>query len=68
MSTNKRDSEMNEVPKKRVIRLDDLDGPDDVVGGSQGKLLFGEEAAPQKSPFGDVFKPNNGGGGASGKS
>ncbi len=67
MSTNKQDNEIKNGPKKRVIRLDDLDSLDDVVGGSQGKLLFGEEAAPQKSPFEGVFKPNNGRGGASGK-
>ena len=66
MSTHRRNNKMQDAPKKRVIRLDDLDTPDDVVGGSRGKLLFGEEAAPQKSPFEDLFKPNNGRGGASG--
>tara|TARA_R110002096_G_scaffold21855_1_gene70836 strand:+ start:428 stop:634 length:207 start_codon:yes stop_codon:yes gene_type:complete len=66
MSTNKQNPEKQIAPKKRVIRLDDLDSPEDVVGGSGGKILFGEDAAPQKSPFEDLFKPSNGRGGSSG--
>lgn len=29
--------------KKRVVRLDDLDWEDEVVGGRSGKLCFGEQ-------------------------
>ena len=65
MSTDTHENENQSIPKKRVIRLDDLDWQDEVVGGSSGKLLFGEDAVPQKSPFDDLFKPGNGRGGAS---
>lgn len=37
-------------PTKRVIRLDDLDQDDDVVGGAGQKLFFGEQTA-STTPF-----------------
>ncbi len=43
------------TPAKRVIRLEDLDGEIDVVGGAEEKLFFGEQ--PESiSPFSGIFK------------
>ncbi|MBL7649851.1 MAG: hypothetical protein JNK74_27055 [Candidatus Hydrogenedentes bacterium] len=39
---------------KRVIRLDDLDGEEVVVGGAGEKLLFGEQPE-SSSPFAGLF-------------
>ncbi len=44
------------VPKapKRVIRLDDLDGDEVILGGAGEKLLFGEQPE-SASPFAGIF-------------
>jgi hypothetical protein len=43
-------------PKPRkVIRLDDLDWQDDVVGGASGKVVFGE-SPEDTTPFDDIFR------------
>jgi hypothetical protein len=42
--------------EKRIIRLDDLDWEEEVVGGSAGKQRFGEQIAPD-GPFGDSGGP-----------
>lgn len=52
--------------KKRVIRLDDLDWEDDVIGGSGGKLFFGEQS-DASSPFDSVFKPDGSDKGGTGR-
>lgn len=41
-------------PTKRVIRLDDLDRDEVVVGGAGEKLLFGEQPE-SASPFAGLF-------------
>ena len=47
---NKTDERTAEKAPKRVIRLDDLDSVDDVVGGAGDKLFFGESAT-SRNPF-----------------
>jgi len=42
------------VPPKRVIRLDDLDNDEEVIGGAGEKLFFGEQTATE-SPFKGLF-------------
>lgn len=46
------------APPKRVIRLEDLDGEEEIVGGAGQKLFFGEQPE-SASPFAGLF----GGGG-----
>lgn len=41
---------------RRVIRLDDLDGDEVVLGGAGEKLLFGEQPE-SASPFAGLFGP-----------
>lgn len=41
-------------PAKRVIRLEDLDRDDDVVGGAGQKLFFGEQPT-SATPFAGLF-------------
>ena len=46
-------------PTKRVIRLEDLDGNEEIVGGAGEKLFFGEQpesASPFAGLFGDASK------------
>lgn len=49
---------------KRIIRLDDLDSDEEIMGGADQKLFFGEQ--PESgSPFAGLFKspPSAGSGG-----
>ena len=41
-------------PAKRVIRLEDIDGEDEVLGGSGQKLFFGENP-DGAAPFSGLF-------------
>lgn len=41
-------------PAKRVIRLEDLDGDEEITGGAGGKLFFGEQPEIE-SPFAGLF-------------
>lgn len=41
-------------PAKRVIRLEDLDGDEEITGGAGEKLFFGEQPETE-SPFAGLF-------------
>lgn len=45
-----------EIPRvaKRVIRLEDLDGDEEITGGAGEKLFFGEQPE-NESPFAGLF-------------
>lgn len=56
MENTEHNERIEVLPKvaKRVIRLEDLDGDEVVIGGAGDKLLFGEQPE-SASPFAGLF-------------